>query len=264
VDPREDLGRAWQPRGLLDVRQQRANHGVRPRQGREQAIPASLRRESRGVRTARVPEVRVAAEGGDLGGARAAQPPGPVLRVGEERVRAAEGLGVLRLEPGELAAQVQRAGQGRREGLREVLRRDREAGERRRVVEHGEGECLTIQQGRARAVRDRDDGVRRGVLVDQGAQRLEEARLGALDLEVGVRAGERGCAAPRVHRQDRAVRSLHDGQPGVGPPDVEDRDAPHRCHSADLGDHQRHAGLGDHAPRSRADPCVGDQDVHLL
>ena len=178
-----------------------------------------------------IPQVAVAADRGQLARRNPGQPPGPVLRIGENAVGAHELLREVALQPEQLAAEVHPCRQGREVALQpeqlaaEVhpCRQGGAAGLGERgshlgegldgllrglglVVEDGQGEPVSAHQGGGAAVGRRHDGVDL-VARRQPGRGLQQPAPDPFGVEVRVGGTVEAAVFEPLHREDLPVLS---------------------------------------------------------
>ena len=152
--------RAGNPVARGDLAAQPPRTSPARRRGANRAGPAAPP-AMRPRRLAREPQVGVAAQARDLAGRLAAEPPGPVLRPGQDLRSPARRRQALL--PDQLDAEVEAAGQARREGPLERIALGRHRPPRHRPAARPRSRspaprAVALDQRRRRPVRDRNDG----------------------------------------------------------------------------------------------------------
>ena len=229
MDARIDRQRALQPQRGCDIGQGHAEY-IRGRAHLGEPVEPPLFHHQRRVKVGgEVPQVRVAAQRGDLLGDHPSQPERPVLRIGQDPAGAGELRGEGARLPVELRPDIEPAGQARREALGEIRPRPVigipvlvGAGEL--VVEHRQRQRpVGGDQRRRSAVGARADGVDREFGVEL-AQRAERECPQPVNVEMRVLAVPQHGVRALTHRDLRAAVEVHHRHLGVGFADIDDPD----------------------------------------
>ncbi|MCY1297251.1 hypothetical protein D9M70_466840 [compost metagenome] len=180
-----------------------------------------------------VPEIRMAAERGQLVAEHARQPVGPVLRIGEDRRDSRKSLRKGLLLPIELRADIEahrqacRASLGKR-GPRHIIFSGKAVGAGVFIVQHRKRKvACRIEHHRCRAVRGNGDGVE-SVFGVERREALEQERPEVLDIEMRIGTGSKHHIR-RLADGDLLEPLEIDGRDlRIGLADIDDANDPHR------------------------------------